>query len=278
MTASTSDELALLTNNDSFVPGTRWSAARAPGLRNDAPVLLALRLADVWLRLVIPPYARARYELAGTPRTASTTHNPRAIDVFPARPRTSAETVVRAQADEDGGAEGPRSDDPLTPGSVGGNARNGSLLIDSRSVTVPRPPAVVFAPIQRIGGDNGWYVVDKLWQLRGALDALVGGPGFRRGRRDPVNVEVGDTIDFWRVECFEQDRLLRLAAEMKVPGRAWLEFEVEPDGNGGSKVRQTAIFDPAGIIGLAYWYALWPVHAYIFRGLVQRITDASDNT
>lgn len=91
-------------------------------------------------------------------------------------------------------------------------------------------------------------------------------------------MQVGDTIDFWRVEGFEQDRLLRLAAEMKVPGRALLQFEVEPNGKGGSMIRQTAIFDPAGIIGLAYWYALWPIHTYVFGGMLQRIAAVSAAT
>jgi hypothetical protein len=107
--------------------------------------------------------------------------------------------------------------------------------------------------------------------LRGALDVLVGGPGLRRGRRDPVGIQVGDTIDFWRVERFEQDRLLGLVAEMKVPGRAWLQFEVQPDNKGGSVIRQTAIFDPAGVPGLAYWYTIWPFHSYVFGGMLQRI-------
>ena len=159
-----------------------------------------------------------------------------------------------------------------------GGARYGSRLVDSREAAVPRPPAAAFAPIQRIGGDTGWYVGNELWQARGALDVLVGGPGLRRGRRDPVGIQVGDTIDFWRVEGFEQDRLLRLAAEMKVPGRAWLQFEVDPDGKGGSTIRQTAVFDPAGIAGLAYWYTLWPVHDYVFGGMLQRIAAASAAT
>ena len=141
----------------------------------------------------------------------------------------------------------------------------------TRSVTVPCPPAAAFAPIQRIGGHTGWYLGDQLWELRGALDVLVGGPGLRRGRHDPVGIQVGDTTDFWRVERFEQDRLLGLVAEMKVPGRAWLQFEVQPDNKGGSVIRQTAIFDPAGVPGLAYWYTLWPLHSYVFGGMLQRI-------
>jgi hypothetical protein len=145
-------------------------------------------------------------------------------------------------------------------------------------VTVACPPAAAFAPIQRIGGHTGWYLGDQLWELRGALDVLVGGPGLRRGRRDPVGIRVGDTIDFWRVDRFEKDRLLALVAEMKVPGRAWLQFEVQPNDDGGSIIRQTAIFDPAGVPGLAYWYTLWPLHSYVFGGMLQRIAAATVET
>lgn len=101
----------------------------------------------------------------------------------------------------------------------------------------------------------------------------MGGPGLRRGRRDPVGLRVGDTIDFWRVEAFEPNHLLGLYAEMKVPGRAWLQFEVS-ETDGGSIVTQTAIFDPAGLFGLVYWYALWPFHGYIFGGMLRNLGRA----
>ena len=117
-----------------------------------------------------------------------------------------------------------------------------------------------------------------LWRLRGLLDVLVGGPGLRRGRRDPTGLTVGDTLDFWRVEAFEQDRLLRLAAEMRVPGRAWLQFEVSGDAEGsGSIISQTAIFDPSGLFGLVYWYALWPFHGYIFGGMLKQLRGCGDD-
>ena len=96
----------------------------------------------------------------------------------------------------------------------------------------------------------------------------------RRGRRDPDDLRVGDVLDFWRVEAYEPDRRLRLAAEMKVPGRAWLEFEVRSHP-GGSTIRQTASFDPVGLFGLLYWYALYPVHQWIFNGMLRRIASAS---
>jgi hypothetical protein len=134
--------------------------------------------------------------------------------------------------------------------------------------------ARAFAPIRKIGGESGWYYGNWLWKLRGILDLLVGGIGMRRGRRDPQDLRVGDVIDFWRVERFVPDQLLCLAAEMKMPGRAWLEFEVIPDGT-GSMIRQTAIFAPSGLFGLAYWYSLYPLHRVIFEGMLRRIAERS---
>ncbi|MDB4386515.1 DUF2867 domain-containing protein, partial [bacterium] len=113
-----------------------------------------------------------------------------------------------------------------------------------------------------------------LWQIRGFMDLLVGGVGVRRGRRDPDHLRVGDTLDFWRVEQFVEGKLLRLAAEMKVPGRAWLEFEVTEE-NGQSVVRQTALFDPVGLFGIAYWYALFPLHQFVFEGMLRNICKAA---
>jgi hypothetical protein len=131
-----------------------------------------------------------------------------------------------------------------------------------------------FSHIQRIGGDAGWHAWNWLWKLRGFLDLLAGGAGMRRGRPTAETIRAGDTIDFWRVETFEPDRFLRLAAEMKLPGRAWLEFEVVGD-NSSSTIRQTAIFDPVGLFGLVYWYALYPVHQLVFGGMLRRIVDAA---
>jgi hypothetical protein len=131
-------------------------------------------------------------------------------------------------------------------------------------------PDRAFVPIARIGGDRGWYFVTWLWRTRGAIDLLMGGVGMRRGRRDPEVPAVGDTLDFWRVEAYEPGRRLRLAAEMKLPGRAWLEFDVEPSA-GGAVVHQTAVFEPVGLFGLMYWYALFPVHAVIFGGMLRAV-------
>jgi hypothetical protein len=153
----------------------------------------------------------------------------------------------------------------------------GPRLVDSRTVRVAVPPGAAFRPIQRIGGQTGWYAWDRLWHVRGFLDLLVGGVGMRRGRPSPTALHVGDAVDFWRVEAVEPDRLLRLAAEMKLPGRAWLEFEVTRD-DGGSVIRQTASFDPVGPVGRAYWYALYPVHQLVFGGMLRAIARAATST
>ena len=129
------------------------------------------------------------------------------------------------------------------------------------------PPREAFTPIRRIGGTQGWYYGNVLWRARGFLDLLVGGVGLRRGRRNPEELQVGDALDFWRVEAYEPDRHLRLAAEMKVPGRAWLEFEVT-EVPGGSTITQTAIFDPVGLPGLLYWYGIYPLHQRVFEGML----------
>ena len=135
---------------------------------------------------------------------------------------------------------------------------------------------VTFAEIERLGGSTGWPFANLLWSLRGLLDRLVGGPGMRLGRRDPDRVRVGDAVDFWRVEAVRRPQLLRLRAEMKVPGRAWLQYEVTDDGRGGSVVSQTAFFEPKGLSGIAYWYVLLPAHLFIFRGSIRELVRRAE--
>jgi hypothetical protein len=150
-------------------------------------------------------------------------------------------------------------------------------MVDSRATWVGCAPEQAFRPISRIGGNAGWYYADFLWGLRGLLDIVVGGPGMRRGRRDPESVMPGDALDFWRVEAVEPGRLLRLAAEMRLPGRAWLQFEVTPSGD-GSVIRQTALFDPFGVRGLLYWYGLWGIHQMVFGGMLRNLARAAMTT
>lgn len=156
-----------------------------------------------------------------------------------------------------------------------GGVRFGTRLVDSRVAQTKSPPAQTFRPIRQIGGQRGWYYANWLWRFRGLIDPLVGGAGLRRGRRDPDWLVPGDTLDFWRVEVFETDRWLRLTAEMKLPGRAWLEFEVEGDAR-SSRIRQTAIFDPVGLWGQLSWYALHPLHGLIFAGMLRGLVRAGE--
>ena len=147
---------------------------------------------------------------------------------------------------------------------------------ERRQRVIRAPPAVAFQTFTGLGGDRGWLYGNWVWRLRGIFDRMVGGVGFRRGRRNRDEVRVGDAIDFWRVEAVEQDRLLLLRAEMKVPGRAWLQFEAEPTDGEGSQLIQTAFFAPKGLFGLVYWYALYPIHGLIFSGLIRKLAQRAD--
>jgi uncharacterized protein YbjT (DUF2867 family) len=254
--------------------------ARQIGLRRlIIPVpLLTARLSSLWLGLVTPVYARVGRKLIDSLPHETVVRDTSAVTVFPIRPRGYREAIARALANEDREFAETRWSDAVSSawlaGSRYGGVPHGKRLVDSRSVAVPVPPARAFRPIRRIGGDTGWYFADRLWRLRGFLDLLVGGVGLRRGRRDPEELTPGATVDFWRVEACEPDRLLRLRAEMKLPGRAWLQFEVEGDDS-GSTIRQTAIFHPTGLLGTGYWYGLFPFHSWIFGGMLKAIARAA---
>jgi uncharacterized protein YbjT (DUF2867 family) len=145
------------------------------------------------------------------------------------------------------------------------------MLAEKRQFKVDLEPASVFRAFCSLGGDRGWLYLNWTWSIRGWIDKLVGGVGLRRGRRQPDALRVGEALDFWRVEAVEQDRLLRLRAEMKVPGRAWLDFRADPLAGGGTILSQTAYFAPRGLAGFLYWYLLYPVHGFIFSGLVRKV-------
>lgn len=237
--------------------------------------LLTPHLSSLWLGLVTPLYARVGRELIAGLKNRSVVTDAEALSVFPVKPVGLAEAIARAIRHEDRAFAQTRWSDARSSGgetSSPANLRVGSRLVDARRTHVAVTPDRAFAPIAGIGGKRGWYYGTWLWRIRGAVDLLMGGVGMRRGRRDPDTVAVGDTLDFWRVEAYEPGRRLRLAAEMKIPGRAWLEFEVSPDG-GGALIHQTAVFDPVGLFGLLYWYALWPVHALIFGGMLRAIAS-----
>lgn len=255
--------------------GLMHEYARQIGVRRlMVPVpFLTTRLSSLWLGLVTPLYARVGKKLIGSLRNETVVHGSTALRTFPVRPLTVREAIARALQAEDREMAATRWSDAVSSGgraSAWGSRRFGSRLVDRQQVEVPAGPERAFAPIQRIGGRQGWYFATWLWYLRGFLDLLVGGVGMRRGRRHPVDLRPGDPLDFWRVEAWEENRLLRLCAEMKVPGRAWLQFEVDP-ADGGSRITQTAVFDPLGLGGLVYWYGLYPVHWLIFRRMLRAV-------
>ena len=150
----------------------------------------------------------------------------------------------------------------------------GSRLFDMRERTIACAAEAAFQPIAEIGGSNGWYAWNYLWRIRGLMDFLSGGVGMRRGRPENRTLMPGDPLDFWRVEIFEPPYRMRLHAEMKLPGQAWLEFEVIPDDKTGMvTIRQTAVYYPRGLSGRLYWYSIYPVHNLVFNDLIDSIVE-----
>lgn len=237
--------------------------------------LLTPYLSSLWLGLTTPVYARVGRKLVRSIRNATVVRDDAALRVFDLRPVGMADAIRRAIKNEDSRFGATRWSDVVSSGGSPrswGGVKFGTRLVDTRSVRVKASAAQAFAPIRRIGGATGWYHANALWRIRGWIDLLIGGVGLRRGRRDPERLTVGDTVDFWRVEAYEPDRRLRLVAEMKLPGRAWLEFQVEAEGD-GAVVHQSAVFDPIGLAGLAYWYGIYPLHRRVFAGMLSGIAS-----
>lgn len=237
---------------------------------------LTPRLSSYWVHLVTPvPAAIARPLIEGL-RNDVIVRDDTARRLFPQIvPLDYADAVRLALANLDTGRVETAWSDALSS-----SQRNAApvvlttqegIIIEQRQGDVRAPAAAVFRSFARLGGDTGWLCMNWAWSVRGLIDRLLGGVGLRRGRRDPAELRVGDAVDFWRVEAVEPDRLLRLRAEMKVPGQAWLEFRVIPSGDEVSRLTQTAFFAPRGLAGLLYWYLLYPIHSVIFSGLAREI-------
>lgn len=247
--------------------------AQVRGLRRlRIPVPVAAPWLSSWsLGLITPLYARAVNKVICSLQQEREMNDAITRNTFTVRPRGVREAIERALGNEDREFAETRWSDALSstgPERQFGGVQFGSRLVESQALHVPYPPALAFQPIRRIGGDTGWYDLNWLWRLRGFLDVLLGGVGLRRGRRHPEELAPGDTVDFWRVEAYEPDRLLRLFADMKLPGRAWLQLEVEGLPS-GSILRLSAIFDPIGILGWLYWYSLYPVHKLMFGRMLR---------
>jgi uncharacterized protein YbjT (DUF2867 family) len=256
--------------------------ARLRGLRRlmiPVPVLTP-RLSSYWVNLVSPvPAGIARPLIEGLRNEVIVTH-PGPAAAFGLAPIPFAEALQRAIDRTDRhDIESTWFDALAAPDrqSLTAVESREGMIIDRRSHRVAAPPERAFAEIERLGGDAGWPYANLLWRIRGLADRVVGGVGMRLGRRDAAHVRVGDAVDFWRVEEVRAPSLLRLRAEMRVPGRAWLQYEVSA-APGGSRIVQTAFFEPKGVSGLAYWYVLYPAHAVIFRGMVRELARRATAT
>jgi uncharacterized protein YndB with AHSA1/START domain len=147
------------------------------------------------------------------------------------------------------------------------------MLREVRTRTVDLPPTPIFRAFTSLGGEVGWLRWNFLWKVRGVLDQLVGGPGLRRGRRDPDDLIPGEAVDFWRVEEVEADEVLRLRAEMRLPGKAWLQWEITPERDGRSRLVQSALFAPRGFLGWLYWWSVYPAHAFVFDDMIDAVVE-----
>jgi uncharacterized protein YbjT (DUF2867 family) len=235
--------------------------------------LLSLSLSSRWLTLFTPLYAPVGRQLIESVRNRSIVEDPGSGGLFSVKPMGIERAIRRAVANEDMAIPRSRwSDARGCP--VIKTVPDGRLLRNEQTIEVPLAAEQAFAPIRRIGGANGWYFSNILWRLRGLADLVLGGVGMRRRRPNPEVPVPGGTLDFWRVESYQPARSLRLRAEMKVPGQAWLEFLAEPRCS-KTLVRQIASFSPSGVLGYLYWYLLWPVHEVMFRGMLRRIAGTA---
>lgn len=237
--------------------------------------VLTPRLSALWIHLVTPISSRLARPLAEGLRNRVVCRDDRAARLMPQKLFTVRESIAAALGKVSAGAvETAWSDAGVMPGDP--DWAGGTMFVDRRSIAVRAARDDVFAAVCRIGGGQGYYAADWLWRLRGWMDRMVGGPGLRRGRRDPERVAYGEALDFWRVTGIRQGEYLQLYAEMKLPGIAVLEFEIEPTDAGACELVQTARFKPKGLLGLAYWYAVVPLHHFVFSGMMRGIKRVAE--
>jgi len=252
--------------------------AEARGLRR---IILPMKvplpvLSVLWVDLVTPIPLQLAGPLVEGMGTEVVVRNPQALEVFRVKPLSYREALGLAlqRLDED-------AVETTWASSLSGEPEGRELgshegmLLERHHRHVKAPPQVVFNTFCALGGESGWPAGNWLWQVRGLVDRLLGGVGMRRGRRHPTRLRVGDPVDFWRVESLEPDHLLRLRAEMRISGHAWLQFMVKPEGE-GSRLEQTAFFEPHGLLGLLYWYASLPFHILVFPALIRTVKQRAE--
>jgi hypothetical protein len=237
--------------------------------------VLAPRLAGLWVGLVTPITNRIAVPLIEGIVSSVLADTTRASEIFPAiRPLPYREAVRSAVENTFNGKTETRWTGALRSGVTYEFEEREGLIREVRSVPVAASCAQVSQTFSSIGGERGWMVWKLAWEARGLVDRLLGGPGLRRGRRHPTELLVGEALDFWRVEAIEPGHMLRLRAEMKVPGRAWIQWEVREEVD-HTRLVQTATFAPSGLLGVLYWYLLYPFHKAIFSALVGAIARAA---
>jgi uncharacterized protein YbjT (DUF2867 family) len=239
--------------------------------------VLTPRLSSLWVHLVTPVGYRMARPLAEGLRNRVVCRDNRAAELMPQPLLSVREAIdaalIKVKRDD---VETAWSDSGAIPGDP--DWAGGKVFVDERRAIVNAPPKAVFDAVCKVGGGHGYYAADRLWRLRGLMDKLLGGPGLRRGRRHPQKLSVGDALDFWRVSAVDPPMRLRLIAEMKLPGKATLEFTINPadatapdEASTSNTLTQTARFRPAGLLGLLYWYAVLPLHHMVFSGMLRGI-------
>lgn len=233
-------------------------------------------LSAYWVHMVTPVHWRAVLPLIQGLHLQAVVTDESAQKIFPnIRPLGFDESVRMAlEHVENGKVETSWSDALVT---TSGDVRpyefklEAGMMIEKRRLLLDLPPAPLYRAFTGIGGERGWLYMDWAWEIRGWLDKLVGGVGLRRGRRDADDIRPGEALDFWRVEWLTPGRGMRLRAEMKLPGGAWLEFQAIPQPDGKTLLTQDAYFAPRGLVGYLYWYAMWPFHRFIFDGMIRAL-------
>jgi hypothetical protein len=240
-----------------------------PRRRIVAVPVLTPRLSSYWIQLVTPLTNKIARPLAEGLKNEVVCREDRITRIIPQELLSVREAIHAALSQVEArlvetnwSIAGPMPGDPDWSG--------GAVFRDAREVGIDAPAWAAFRAVCRLGGQSGWHA-GWLWRIRGWLDRLAGGPGLRRGRRDPEALRYGDALDFWRVVGFDQNRFLSLRAEMRLPGEALLDFRIETNGGGKCTLRQTALFEPRGLFGLIYWYAVAPFHGVVFKSLLMGI-------
>lgn len=262
----------------------RYAALAGLQRRLILPVpLLTPRLSSHWVNLVTPlPYGLARPLVDSLINDVVVTPERDIRQVIEHTPYTLDQAIERALAVVGGlniktsWMDSAPNRTPAAPMPQDPDWAGGTIYEDTKEVETTASPEALFANVSGIGGERGWYAANVLWTLRGVLDKLIGGVGMRRGRRHPDDLRVGDALDFFRVEAYEPPVLLRLRAEMKVPGGAWLEWRVVDGDDGQTRLRQLARFTPRGVTGRLYWWVLLPIHKVIWKQLAERLVAAAE--